>query len=117
MDAIHCLQRVAGSDCGFRLRPSLQIATRKSDLAGLRKEYEARHSIQFPVRLMNRGDLGKAGMQAAGALRSEIAAEMDPYRFTHRLLRLASARGLPVFDRITALRYETSKHHVIVITS
>jgi glycine/D-amino acid oxidase-like deaminating enzyme len=95
IEAIHRLQKLAGSDCGFRFRPSFQIATRKSDLAGLRKEYAARRAI---------------------TLQSAVAAEMDPYSFTHRLIRLASARGLRVFDWTTALHYENTKTRVTVVT-
>jgi glycine/D-amino acid oxidase-like deaminating enzyme len=116
IEAIHRLQKLAGNDCGFRLRPSLQIATHKSDVARLRKEYAARRAIKLPVHLLNGEDLGRKGIQAAGALQSAVAAEVDPYCFTHRLMRLASARGLRVFDRTTALRYENTKTHVTVVT-
>src|SRR6266567_3401692 len=97
IEAIHRLHKLAGNDCGFRFRPSLQIATRKSDVAGLRKEYAARHAIKLPIHLLNGEDLGKKGIQAAGALQSAVAAEVDPYCFTHWLMRLATARGLRVF--------------------
>jgi glycine/D-amino acid oxidase-like deaminating enzyme len=116
VDAIHHLHKLAGTDCGFKLRPSLQIATRKSDVAGLDKEYQARHRIKLSVTMMDRKDLRQIGINGRGALRSAVAAEVDPYRFTHRLLRLASVRGLRVFDRTAATRYETTKHHVTVFT-
>jgi len=51
IEAINHLQKLAGKDCGFTLRPSLQIATRLSDVAGLKKEYETRHKLKFPVTL------------------------------------------------------------------
>jgi glycine/D-amino acid oxidase-like deaminating enzyme len=116
IDAIHHLQRLAGADCGFKRRPSLQIATRKSDVAGLQKEYTARHRINLSVVMMDRRDLRQMGISGTAALRSAVAAEVDPYRFTHRLLRLASRRGLRVFDRTAALRYESAKQHVTVFT-
>src|SRR5580704_17109607 len=38
VESISRLQNLAAKDCGFALRPSLQIATAKSDVAGLKKE-------------------------------------------------------------------------------
>jgi glycine/D-amino acid oxidase-like deaminating enzyme len=53
---------------------------------------------------------------AEAALRSRIAGEVDPYRLTHRLLRAATAKGLRVFDRTTALSYAHTRSHVVVTT-
>ena len=116
VDSIHRLQKLAGTDCSFKRRPSLQIATRRSDVPGLRKEYEARRRLGLPVSMMEQRDLRACGIEGAAALRSTIAAEADPYRFTHRLLRLARRSGLRVFDRTTALRYEQAKDRTIVVT-
>ena len=116
IEAIHNLQKLAGKDCGFALRPSLQIATRAGDLGGLKKEYRARHGLKLPVTMLDRRELRELGIEGAGALRSSVAAEADPYRLTHRLLRLASARGLRIFDRTAAVRYEHSRSHVTVST-
>jgi glycine/D-amino acid oxidase-like deaminating enzyme len=116
IEAIHNLQKLAGKDCGFALRPSLQIATRLSDVAGLKKEYEARHKLKFSVTLLERRELLRCGIVGAAALRSRIAGEVDPYRLTHRLLRLACSHGLRVFDRTTALRYVDSGRQLSVET-
>jgi glycine/D-amino acid oxidase-like deaminating enzyme len=116
IDAIHRLHKLAGDDCDFKLRPSLQIANRKSDVAGLTKEFEARRGVRLPVAMLDRTDLSKTGIEGPAALRSSVAAEMDPYRFTHRLLRLASGRGLRVFDRTAALSYRNGKSQLTVVT-
>jgi glycine/D-amino acid oxidase-like deaminating enzyme len=116
IDSIHRLQKLAGKDCGFALRPSLQVATRKSDAPGLKKEYEARRGLKLPVTWLGGKGLRDFGIAGPAALRSAVAAEMDPYRFTHRLLRLAQGGGLRVFDRTTALDYKTTGRRVIVET-
>jgi glycine/D-amino acid oxidase-like deaminating enzyme len=116
IDSIHRLQKLAGADCDFKRPPSLQIATRQSDVPGLRKEYETRRRLRLPVSMLERRDLRACGIEAAAALRSTIAAEVDPYRLTHRLLRSASGRGLRVFDRTTALRYDQAKYRTTVVT-
>jgi glycine/D-amino acid oxidase-like deaminating enzyme len=116
IEAIHQLQKLAGKDCGFALRPSLQIAARASDLAGLKKEYDARHKLNFQVAMLDRRDLRECGIEGAGALRSVVAGEVDPYRLTHGLLRRACVRGLRIFDRTAALRYAHSRRQLSVDT-
>ncbi len=116
IEAIRQLQHLAGNDCCFALRPSLQIATRSADVAGLKKEYETRRKLRFPVTMLGRPELRKLGIACAAALRSSIAGEVDPYRLTHRLLHLASLHGLKIFDRTKALRYSDSRGRVTVHT-
>lgn len=116
VESIGRLQKLAGSDTGFSARPSLQIAARAGDAAGLEKEYKRRLELGFPVSWLGRRDLRARGMEAPCALRSRIAGQVDPYRLTHRLLRLASARGLRIFDRTTALGYSHSRGQVTVKT-
>ncbi len=114
--AIHRLQKLAGSDCDFASRPSLLIARRKADIPGLRKEYDARKRARLPVAWLDRFELESLGIESDGAIRSSVAAQADPYRLTHRLLRLSSKRGLRVFDRTTALRYHETKSKMTVET-
>jgi glycine/D-amino acid oxidase-like deaminating enzyme len=116
LESIDRLQKLAGKECGFALRPSLQIATTASDVKRLEKEYQLRRELKFPVAFLGRADLRDCGIKARGALRSKIAGEVDPYRLTHRLLRLASRKGLRVYDRTTALQYAHSRSRVTVDT-
>ncbi len=116
LESIVRIQKMAGRECDFAARPSFQIASRKADLSGLRKEYELRRDLGFAVHWLDRRDLHESGIQADGALRSEVGGEVDPYRLTHRLLRLASEKGLRVLDRTTALRYRYTRNHVDVTT-
>ncbi len=117
IEAIEQLKQLAGKDCGFALRPSLQIAMRKSDLAGLRHEAAARRAIGLPVTMLQKSELRKSGLEGVGALRSGVAAEVDPYRLTHGLLNKASTRGLQIYDRTRATRYVQSRNGVIVHTN
>ena len=116
VESVERLGKLVAGQCDFAFRPSLQIVERKADLARTKKEYELRRSLGFPVAWMTRADLRGAGIEAHGALRSSVAAEVDPYQLTHRLLRLAARSGLRVFDRTTALRYSHSRSHVTVTT-
>lgn len=116
IESIERLQVLAGRECGFALRPSLQIATRAADMKNLEMEFQTRHKLKFPVVLLGRADLRTWGIEGAGAIRSRIAGEVDPYQLTHRLLRLASTSGLRVYDRTAAINYAHSRSQVTVDT-
>jgi glycine/D-amino acid oxidase-like deaminating enzyme len=116
IESIERLQKLAGHDCGFAMRPSLQVAARASDMKMLEKEYEARRAAGLPSKLLVRSALEAHGVEGPGALHSTGAAEVDPYRLTHRLLHRASTRGLRIFDRTAALSYTHSRTGVTAQT-
>jgi hypothetical protein len=62
IEAIQQLQKLAGKECGFALRPSLQVATRTRDVGGLKKEYLARRKLNFAVTMLDRWDLRQCGV-------------------------------------------------------
>jgi glycine/D-amino acid oxidase-like deaminating enzyme len=66
--------------------------------------------------MLERADLRRLGIVGAGALRSAVAAEVDPYRFTHRLLHLAHRRGLGIYDRTAATHNKPRRGKVTVFT-
>ena len=84
---------------------------------GLLRVYpRVRRRLRLPVALLDRRDLRRCGIEGAGSLRSRIAGEVDRYKLTHRLLRLALSGGLRIFDRTAALRYRHSGSNVSVDT-
>jgi glycine/D-amino acid oxidase-like deaminating enzyme len=116
VETIRQLQKLSGSDCGFATRPSLHLALKQSDKPGLEKELAARREIGIAVEILLQSDLRRSGMRGVAALRSSIAAEVDPYRLTHRLLNESAKAGLRIYDRTTATHYTHSRSGVSVHT-
>jgi glycine/D-amino acid oxidase-like deaminating enzyme len=117
VEAIRRLQKLAGSGCDFAPRPSLLLARRKADVPNLGKEYVARRRADLPVTWLDGSELARRhGIESYAAIRSAVAAETDPYRLTHRLMRQSAQRGLRIFDRTTALRYHEAKSKMTVET-
>lgn len=117
IEAIQRLKVLAGKNCGFALRPSIQFATNQKELAGLREEFALRKTLAFPVSFLGARELRGYGIVAKGGIRSEIGAEVDPYRLAHRLFRMASARGLRVFDQTAVTHYTQKARGVEVHTN
>ena len=91
-------QDVGGAD--FRMSDSLYFASRRWHVRRLRAEYEARSRAGLETHWLDGADVARGyGLDAPGALLTHVAARMDPYRLTHRLLQRLRRRGGNVFGR------------------
>jgi glycine/D-amino acid oxidase-like deaminating enzyme len=81
-------------------RPSLYLASTRKDAASFPEECGLRQSLGIDVELWSSAQLETSfGIKRPAALYSRDAAEVDPYRLTHALIRSACRRGLIVSDR------------------
>lgn len=104
LEAIGSLRELATSvrDVDFRMQESLYYASRARDAAALREEFEMRLRHGFPVSWMDPSQMrSRFGLPSSAGILSHVAARVDPYRLTHRLLARASKAGAGVFDRTT----------------
>lgn len=91
-------------EAAFERRPSIYFTTDPDDTAFLRSELAARTAAGLEVRWSDPDELrDRWGLAAAGAIHSAVAAQADPYRLTHALLRRCIDRAVPVHDRTTVL--------------
>jgi glycine/D-amino acid oxidase-like deaminating enzyme len=104
-------------ECAFSRRPSVYLASRKSDWPVLKKEAAARRGIGIEVEEWNADMVHERfGFERPGALKSSQAAEVDPYRFAHGLLATAHRRGARIYDRSEVKRIETNEHSLTLET-
>lgn len=114
LDAVHDLGRLVKKlqlDCGFAYKSSLLLASERSHVGRLRREYEARQAAGFKIDWWSRGDLAKRSSlpQPAAIVSSpKDAAQVDAYALTHGLLTAAVRRGAQVHDRTGVIR---QRHH------
>jgi len=119
-DAIPRLQAKARElrDVGFARNASLYSASRQRDVRALRAEYELRRRHGFAVHWRDRDDVRAGyGFDAPAAILSELAARVDPYRMTYRLLARLQRRGAGVFDRTAITRIDATTRGVTLRTS
>ena len=102
LEAIDTVERLCDQledDCAFERKTSLYLASRKSDVSELRKEYDTRKAFGFHVEYLEAKDIAsRASFTAPGAILSHGDAQVDPYRLTHRLIHSSEK------TRITSLR-------------
>ncbi len=106
-------------DCGFAYKGSLLLASDRSHVVRLRREYEARRAAGFKVEWWTHGKLvrrSSLSQPAAILSASGEAAQVDAYALTHGLLASAVRAGARVYDRTTVIRNRISPREVELIT-
>ena len=120
LEAIDTVERLAGqlgSDSGFERKTSLYLASRKSDVSQLQKEYDTRKAFGFHVEYLDKKRLSScASFTAPAAILSYGDAQIDPFRFTHRLIQAAKKQGLRVYDRCEVRKVESTERGVVLHT-
>ena len=120
LEAIDMVERLGdelGDDCGFERKTSLYLASRKSDLSKLRKEYDTRRALGFHVTFLEAKDVkSRASFTAPGAILSYGDARVDPFRLTHQLIQAAKKQGLRVYDRCEISRVQHSDGGIVLHT-
>ncbi len=119
-------------DCGYRRRSCLYLASSEADARALPEEWRLRREAGIEVELLDGADLQRDHrIRRPGALRSTAAAELDPYRFTQRLLarsvrigaRIATGEVVTLERRAdgvtlaTAGGHRIAARHVVLATS
>jgi glycine/D-amino acid oxidase-like deaminating enzyme len=119
-DAIHQLQSLAGDirDVDFARMHSVYYASRRHHVPDVRDEMALRKKHGFEVSWLEPEALmADYGIRAPGAILSQLAARIDPYRMAYRLLARLEKRGTGVFDRTRIERLETHARGVTLHTA
>ena len=118
IDTVERLSHELKDDCGFERKTSLYLASRKSDVTKLRKEYDTRKAFGFHVEYWEAKDIeSRASFAAPGAILSYGDAQVDPFRLTHRLIQAAKTQGLRVYDRCEVAKVEPSNLGIVLHTA
>lgn len=89
-----------GNDCSFVPKKSLYLASKKSHVKDLKKEFQLRKAAGFDIDFLDEAELSAHfAIQRSAALLTKHSAVVDPYRLSHQLIKNASQRGARIFDR------------------
>lgn len=101
-DAIRELETLAAGlgDVDFARQQSLYYASSEKDVASLKEELALRQKHGFDACwLEHETILAEYGFEAPGAILTQLAASLDPYRMAYQLLAKVVERGGEVYDR------------------
>lgn len=104
--------------CQFRRRPSLYLASRRDDLAALKREFDTRKLCGFAVQFLAPADIKKwFSFTAPGAIWSTEAAEINPLQLAYRLVHAGSKNGMRVFTKTEVVDSTEERECVKVLTA
>ncbi|MEA2119059.1 FAD-dependent oxidoreductase [Halovibrio sp. HP20-50] len=101
-EAIGELETLAAGmgDVDFERQQSLYYASNEEDVAPLKEELALRQKYGFEAAWLGRDAiLAEYGFEAPGAILTQLAASMDPYRMAYQLFAQVVERGGEVYDR------------------
>lgn len=104
-------------DVGFQRCASVYLASKARDVTMLEAEQRLRRRHGIPSQLIDADEIARRhAITAPIALRTRVAAVLDPYRFTCRLFARAHRRGVRIFDRTNVERLTRTPRGVAVRT-
>jgi len=116
LDAL-CGEMARFRGIGFRRARSLYFASRDSHRDRLRSEWQRRRDAGLRADWLEHDALHRRfGIDAAAAILTRPAAQLDPYRSCHALLRAIVRSGGRVFDRTTMTGFAVRARGVRVDT-
>lgn len=106
------------SDCGFKKKKSLYFAALKKDVDWLKKEFEARKKIGFPVKWLEAEEINKKFQlkNSYGGILSEQGGSIDAFKLTHDILAYNHKKGLKIFDK-TNIKNTVYKQSGVTVTT
>jgi glycine/D-amino acid oxidase-like deaminating enzyme len=117
IDEIEALVGELGDRCGFSRRHTLCFASRRWHLRRLKREFECRKEHGFDLQWLDREALAdRSSIRAPAAIYAAGDGQLDPYRFTLRLIERAQAAGLGVFAHTDVTAIEQDADGVLVRT-
>lgn len=119
-EAIPMLQALAGEirDVDFGRMRSLYYASKSRHVPVMQEEMALRRQHGFDVDWLEPGALREEyGIDAPGAILSQLAGRLDPYRMAYRLLARLHKRGSGVYDRTRIERIDATSRSVVLHTA
>ncbi|MBF8983405.1 FAD-binding oxidoreductase [Lutibacter sp. B2] len=106
-------------DCEFRIKDCLYYTYKNNDINFLKNEYDLRKMNGFDVKYIDQ-EKGKNIFSfniKGGIYSKDLAAEIDPYRFTHSLIRKGVENGLRVYENTEVVNVKNENKKVVLTTN
>jgi len=106
-------------DCGFKIKDCLYYTYKNNEVNFIRNEYDLRKDSGFNVSYIDEEKAkNKFSFNIKGGIYSkDLAGEIDPYRFTHSLIRKGVQNGLRVYENTEVLNIKNENDKVVLTTN
>lgn len=105
-----------GNTCDFKRVDSFLYTAKNLEKEEIHKEYVFRKEAGLPVEFIDKENNPFSFDVKAGVLSKCGGAQLDPYRFTHSLLKVGCEKGLRVYENSEVLKVDYEEDSVTVET-
>ena len=106
-----------GNTCDFKTVNSFVYTAKDVEKKELQEEYNLRKEAGFPVEFIDKDSNPFCFDVKGGVLGKGGGAKLDPYRFTHALIRAGCEKGLRIYENTEVLTVDYSGNGVTVETT
>lgn len=117
LDEIEKFIKEYGNKCDYIKRDTLLYTSKKLEKEELYQEYKLRKDNGLNVKFISEDENPFSFDLKAGVYGVEGGAEIDPFKYTHHLLEVASNNGLRVFENTPVVDIKYYDDYVEVITN
>lgn len=130
-NAVNCFNETANSlkeisniinniddDCAFEIKDCLYYTYKENEVNFIKNEYTLRKESGFDVDYIDENiSKDKFSFDIKGGIYSKgLAGEIDPYRFTHSLIRKSVENGLKVYENTEVINIDNSNNDILLTT-
>ena len=116
LDEIEEFINTYGNECLYEKKDTLLYTDKKDEVNGLKQEFDLRLKNGFDVEYIDDTNNPFSFDVKAGIISKNGGAQLDPFRFTHQLIKVSESIGLKVFENTEAVRINYLNDGVEVIT-
>ena len=116
LDEIDKFIKEYGNNCNYKKRDTLLYTAKKDEINAMKIEYDYRKNNNFDVEYINEENNKFSLDLKAGILSKNGGAEIDPYKFTHEMLKVSQNNGLRVYENTEVIDLKYHKEYIEVIT-
>ena len=106
-----------GNGCNYIKRDTLLYTAKDLEKKEIYEEYKIRKENGFNVKFINEEENPFSFDLKAGLYAIEGGAELDPFKYTHQLLEVATNNGLRVYENTPVIDVKYNEEYVEAITS
>ena len=106
-----------GNGCNYIKRDTLLYTAKDLEKKEIYEQYKIRKENGFNVKFINEEENPFSFDLQAGLYAIEGGAELDPFKYTHQLLEVATNNGLRVYENTPVIDVKYNEEYVEAITS
>lgn len=105
-----------GNECLYEKKDTLLYTAKSDEIKAIKKEFDLRSQNNFDVSFIDSTTSPFSFDVKAGIIAKNGGAQLDPFQYTHQLIKVSENMGLKVFENTEAVKINYLNNGVEIIT-